>query len=59
MAGVQRSKIAPINVADPKNFQENKWGPLFAKLRREDPVHFTPESPHGAYWSVTKYDDIV
>ena len=55
----QRSKIAPINVADPRYFRENTWGPIFAKLRREDPVHFTPESPYGPYWSVTKYDDIV
>ena len=36
--------------------------PLFERLRNEDPVHFCPEScveGVGAYWSVTKYNDIM
>jgi cytochrome P450 len=31
----------------------------FERLRAEDPVHLTPESPFGPYWSITKYNDIV
>ena len=31
----------------------------FARLRREDPVHYHPESPFGPYWSVTRYADIM
>jgi len=28
-------------------------------MRREDPVHFCPDSFSGPYWSVTRYDDIM
>jgi cytochrome P450 len=34
------------------------WG-HFARLRKEDPVHFHEESTVGPYWSVTKYEDIM
>ena len=30
-----------------------------ARLRRDDPVHWTPGGMYGAYWSVTKYRDIM
>ena len=32
---------------------------IFERLRKEDPVHYTPESDYGPYWSITKYHDIV
>ena len=38
--------------------QDAHWG-YFERLRREDPVHLTPESRFGPYWSVTKFNDIV
>jgi cytochrome P450 len=31
----------------------------FDRLRKEDPVHYTPDSFVGPYWSVTKYEDIM
>jgi len=31
---------------------------LFRELRENDPVHYTPESPFGPFWSVTRFDDI-
>ncbi len=48
-----------INVARPGIFQNETWRPLFARLRREAPVHYCAESEFGPYWSVTKYDDIM
>jgi len=33
--------------------------PYFERLRKESPVHFTPDSDHGPYWSVTRYNDIM
>jgi cytochrome P450 len=48
-----------IDVADPRIFQEDIWPDWFARLRRDDPVHFTAESQFGPYWSVTKYKDIM
>jgi len=58
-AGAQQLKLESTHPGDPQLFYDDTWGPVFARLRREDPVHFTPESPYGPYWSVTKYDDIV
>jgi cytochrome P450 len=51
--------LASIDVSDPALYQNDEWQPLFARLRREDPVHYCPESPYGPYWSVTRYSDIM
>ncbi len=48
-----------IDVSDPQLYYDDTWQPYFERLRREDPVHYTPESPYGPYWAVTKYRDIV
>jgi cytochrome P450 len=48
-----------IQIWNPDRFRDNTIWPYFARLRREDPVHYTPESPHGPFWSVTKFDDIM
>ena len=50
--------IEDIVVADAALFQQGVWMPYFQRLRREDPVHFTPKSRFGAHWSVTKFKDI-
>jgi len=44
---------------DPELFRTDSHWPYFERLRAEDPVHFTPESEFGAYWSVTRYSDIM
>ncbi len=49
----------PVDVSQPRLYREDSWGPHFARLRREDPVHYHPESPFGPYWSVTRYADIM
>ena len=48
-----------IDVSDPQLYYDDAWQPYFERLRREDPVHYTPDSPYGPYWAVTKYRDIV
>jgi cytochrome P450 len=48
-----------IDVSDPLLYYNDTWYPYFERLRREDPVHYTPESPYGPYWAVTKYHDMV
>src|SRR3954469_16504433 len=50
--------LASIDVSDPLIYQNDSWHQLFARLRREDPVHYCETSPFGPYWSVTRYDDI-
>ena len=54
---LQRS-LASIDVSNPGLYQDDVWRPLFAQLRRDDPVHYCEASPFGPYWSVTRYDDI-
>jgi cytochrome P450 len=48
-----------IDVSDARIFQDDVWHDWFARLRRDDPVHFTRDSQFGPYWSVTKYKDIM
>ncbi|HLK23173.1 MAG TPA: cytochrome P450 [Caulobacteraceae bacterium] len=42
-----------------EHFTSDTLWPWFERLRKEDPVHYTAESEHGPYWSITKYADIV
>lgn len=48
-----------FDMADPALYPDNRHWPLFARLRAEDPVHYCPDSRHGPYWSVTRYNDIL
>jgi cytochrome P450 len=51
--------LAQLNPAKVERFQDDEIWPYFARLRREDPVHFTAESEFGPYWSVTRWNDIM
>jgi cytochrome P450 len=51
--------LEALNPARPERFQNDAIWPVFERLRREDPVHFTPESEFGPYWSITRYNDIM
>ncbi|HPF22299.1 MAG TPA: cytochrome P450 [Hyphomonas sp.] len=48
-----------FDVSKAEIFQQNMQGEYFRRLRKEAPVHYCPKSAVGAYWSVTKYNDIV
>jgi cytochrome P450 len=48
-----------FDVSDPRLYQEDIYYPYFERLRREDPVHYCKDSKYGAYWSATKFKDIV
>jgi cytochrome P450 len=51
----------PLDQVDPafrRLFHEDLVLEHFARLRREDPVHFHRESQFGPYWSVTSYEHI-
>ena len=54
-----REPLETLNPAQPALFQQDAMWPLFERLRKEDPVHFTPASDYGPYWSITKYNDIM
>jgi cytochrome P450 len=48
-----------IDFSDARLFQDDVWPDWFARLRRDDPVHFQEESQFGPFWSITKYKDIM
>ena len=47
------------DVSDPRLYRDDAWREPFARLRRDDPVHFHPDSAYGPYWSVTRHADIM
>jgi cytochrome P450 len=51
--------IDEIDVSRPSLFQKDNIGLFFDRLRREDPIHYCPDSYVGPYWSITKFDDIM
>ena len=54
-ATVDAVPLEEIDVSRPELFQKDTWRPWFARLRREAPVHYLADSPHGAFWSVTSH----
>ena len=58
-AEVAATPLAKLNPAKVDRFYNDTIWPVFERLRREDPVHFTPDSEYGPYWSVTKWNDIM
>jgi cytochrome P450 len=51
--------IERVDPANPKLFYHDVIGPYFERLRREDPVHYVESPIYGAYWSITKFNDIM
>ena len=58
MPVAEEMSLADIDVSRPSLYSNDNWGPYFARLRQEDPVHYCPTSSTGPYWSVTRHEDI-
>ena len=56
---VSEIPLDQLNPAQSELFSGDVMWEHFARLRREDPVHFTADSDYGPYWSITKYNDIM
>ena len=56
---VRKIPLDEMDVSNPVLFQNDTIGEYFRRLRAEDPVNYCANSPHGPYWSVTKFNDIV
>jgi hypothetical protein len=52
-------QLAPIDVAVPELYAEDRWQGPFRRLRAEAPIQYVPDSKFGPYWSVTTYKPIV
>ncbi|MEL7156004.1 MAG: cytochrome P450, partial [Actinomycetota bacterium] len=55
---VDELALEDINPLNPHLFREDRWQEHFARLRREDPVHFNELGSAGRYWSVTRWEDV-
>ena len=51
--------LSGIDVSNPMIFKNDAFRPIFARLRKEAPVHYCKESPFGPYWSITRFHDIM
>lgn len=51
--------LEEIDVSRPELYSQDRWQPVFEKLRREDPLHYCKDSVFGPFWSVTTYKQIV
>ena len=51
--------LETLDPAHPSLFEHDRFWPYFERLRQEDPVHYTPDSMFGGYWSITRYKDIM
>ncbi|HYD88718.1 MAG TPA: cytochrome P450 [Vitreimonas sp.] len=51
--------LSTLDMSRGERFRDNKFWPFFERLRKEDPVHYCPDSLNGPYWSITKYNDIM
>jgi cytochrome P450 len=59
IADAESTPLGQIDVSDPRLYQNHIWQPYFARLRRDDPVHWREDGMYGSFWSITKYNDIV
>ena len=61
-APIQDANAIPLDkldMSDPTRFQDDTIWPLFARLRKEAPVHYCKDGMFGPFWSVTRYNDIM
>ncbi|MEL7128852.1 MAG: cytochrome P450 [Pseudomonadota bacterium] len=52
-------RVEDINLADTELWRQGAYWDRFARLREEDPVHYTPDSFVGPFWSITRYEDVM
>ena len=58
----ERAFSMPIEQIDPSNpelFFDDTVNHYFARLRRDDPVHYAHSPLFGGYWSITRFQDIM
>jgi cytochrome P450 len=51
--------LSTLDISRAERFRDDNFWPFFERLRKEDPVHYCPDSLNGPFWSITKYNDIM
>ena len=49
------SSLSDLDVSRPEYYEKDTWRPMFARLRKEAPVHYLSDSVNGPFWSVTSH----
>jgi cytochrome P450/MFS family permease len=61
-AAIEDANAMPLEAIDVSKLDlwsnDTHW-PYFERLRKEDPIHYCARSAFGAYWSITRYNDIM
>ena len=61
-AAIEDANSIPLDAIDVSRLElwsnDTHW-PYFERLRKEDPIHYCAKSQFGAYWSITKFNDIM
>lgn len=56
---VQDLDIQDIDLSSPFLYRQHQWQAYYKRLRDEAPVHYQPNSPFGAFWSVMRHEDVM
>lgn len=51
--------LSTFDIVDPELWRRGDYFEIFARMRKEDPLHYCPDSAFGPYWSATRYEDIM
>ncbi len=56
---VSKIPLDEMDLSNPLLYQNDTIGEYFRRMRADAPVSYCAKSPHGPYWSVTKFNDIM
>ena len=51
--------LEKLDMSKPPLFRDDAWRPVFARLRREAPLHYLADSDNGPFWSATTHEMIL
>ncbi|MBI3438064.1 MAG: cytochrome P450 [Proteobacteria bacterium] len=54
-----KTDLSTLDMSRGERFRDNNFWPFFERMRKEDPVHYCPDSLNGPFWSITKFNDIM
>lgn len=61
-AAAKEAASMPVEAIDPsdeKYFRNDTIKHYMARLRRDDPVHWSENPNYGGFWNITKFDDVM
>ena len=53
-----QTTVDPLDVSRAELWRDYQWREPFAELRATSPIHYTPDSKFGPYWSISTYKPI-